>query len=115
MKKHIFGFVLFSLVIASFALVYAFFNAPSIPPAEAVKPPVAPTETRAEKPYDRNNLSFEVLSSQYFVKENKIVSQIRVKYNGSIRVAPSKIYVNTTFSSVGTYSVMTKLPLPRTK
>jgi len=105
MKKHIFGFMLFSFVIASFAFVYTFFNVPSIPPVEAVKPPVSQAETREEKPYycnlKRNNLSYEVLSSQYFVEENKIVSQIRVTLNGSIRVAPSKIYVNTTFSTVG--------------
>ncbi|HVE55841.1 MAG TPA: hypothetical protein VNB22_03370 [Pyrinomonadaceae bacterium] len=105
MKKHIFGFVLFGLIVASFALVYAFFNAPSIPPVEAVTPPVAQTETREEKPYycdlRRNKLSYEVLSSQYFVEENRIVSQIRITFNGSIRTAPSKIYVNTTFSSVG--------------
>lgn len=105
MKKHIFGFMLFSFVIASFALIYAFFNAPSIPPVEAVKPPVAQTEPREEKPYfcnlRRNNLSYEVLSSQYLVKEDKLVSQIRVNYNGSIRNAPSKIYVSTTFNTAG--------------
>jgi len=105
MKKHIFGFVLFGLIVASFAFVYAFFNAPSIPSTETVKPPVAQTETPEEKPYycnlRRNNLSYEVLSSQYWLEDNLIVSKIRVTYNGSIRVAPSKIYVNTTFSSVG--------------
>lgn len=106
MKKHFIGFTLFSLIVASFVLVYAFFYAPACPPKEAVKPPVPQTVTRTEprRSYcnlNRNKLSYEVLSSQYFVDENKIVSRIRVSLNGSVRVAPSKIYVGTTFSSAG--------------
>lgn len=96
MKKHIFGFVLFSLVIASFALVYAFFNAPSIPPKEAVKPPVAQTETREEKPYfcnlRRNNLSFEVQSSQFDLDNNKLTSKVKVYWNGNEN-PPKQIYL----------------------
>lgn len=105
MKKHIFGFALFSFIVASFVFTYAFFSAPSLVSKEAVKPPVAQYEPREEKPYScnlrKNKLSYEVLSSQYLVDENKIVSKIRIDYNGSIRVAPSKIYVGTTFSSAG--------------
>lgn len=105
MKKHIFGFMLFSLIVASFGLVYAFFYAPAIPPKEAVKPPVpqmvSRTEPRSYCNLNKNKLSYEVLSSQYFVDENKIVSKIRVSLNGSVRVAPSKIYVGTSFSSAG--------------
>ncbi len=105
MKKHIFGFALFSLIVASFVFAYAFLCAPSIPSKEAVKPPVSQKELRSEKPYScypkRNKLSYEVLSSQYFVAENKIVSKIRVSFNGSIGMAPSKIYVTTTYSSAG--------------
>lgn len=105
MKKHIFGFALFSFIVASFAFAYAFLYAPTIPPKEAVKPPFTQTEARTENRgycnLNKNNLSYEILSAQYFVDENKIVSKIRVSLNGSIRVAPSKIYVGTTFSSVG--------------
>jgi hypothetical protein len=105
MKKHILGVALFCLIVASFVLIYTFFYAPSIPPKEAVRPPVSRTETRPEKPFTcfpkSSKISHEVLSSQYFVDENKIVSKIRVTYNGAIRLAPSKIYVGTTFSSVG--------------
>lgn len=103
MKKHIFGFALFSFIVASFVLTYAFFAAPSIPSKEAVKPPLALVEPRAEKPYTcnlrKNKLSYEVLSSQYFVDEDRIVSKIRVSLNDS--VAPSRIYIGTTFSSAG--------------
>jgi hypothetical protein len=103
MKKHIFGFALFSIIVASFVFTYAFCSAPSLVPKEAVKPPVAQYEPREEKPYScnfrKNKLSYEVLSSQYFVDEDKIVSKIRVSLNDS--VAPSRIYVGTTFSSAG--------------
>lgn len=105
MKKHIFGFMLFSLIVASFVLAYAFFYAPAIPPKEAVKPPVPQMVSRTEPQtycnLKKNNLSYEVLSSQYFVDENKIVSKIRVSLNDSARYAPSKIYIGTTFSSAG--------------
>jgi hypothetical protein len=96
MKKHIFGFVLFSLVVASFALVYAFFNAPSIPPVEAVKPPVAQTETREEKPYfcnfRRNNFSYVVQSSQFDLDNNKLTSKVKVYWNGNGN-PPEQIYL----------------------
>ena len=104
MKKHIFGFALFSFIVASFVFTYAFFSAPSLVSKEAVKPPVAQYEPREEKPYcnfRKNKLSYEVLSSEYFVDENKLVSKIRVSYNGAIRIAPSKIYVGATYSSAG--------------
>jgi len=103
MKKHVFGFALFSSIVASFVLVYAFFSAPSIPSKEAVKPPVSQVETSVERPYScrfrSNKLSYEILSSEYFVTENKIVTRIRVEYSGAIRIAPSKIYIGTSFSS----------------
>ena len=96
MKKHIFGFVLFSLVIASFAFVYAFFNAPSIPPVEAVKPPISQAETREEKPYfcnlRRNNLSFEVQSSQFDLDKNELTSKVKVYWNGNGN-PPEQIYL----------------------
>lgn len=103
MRKHIIGFALFSFIVASFVFTYAFFSAPSLVSKEAVKPPVSQYEPREEKPYTcnfrKNKLSYEVLSSQYFVDENKIVSKIRVSLNDS--VAPSRIYIGTTFSSAG--------------
>lgn len=96
MKKHIFGFVLFSLIVASFVLVYAFFNAPSIPPIEAVKPPISRTETREEKPYycnlRRNKISFEVQSSQFDLEKNKLTSKVKVYWNGNEN-PPKQIYL----------------------
>jgi hypothetical protein len=59
------------------------------------------TEKRSYCNLNKNNLSYEILSSQYFVEDNKIVSKIRVSLRGANSVAPSKIYVGTTFSSAG--------------
>jgi len=96
MKKHIFGFVLFSLIVASFVLVYAFFNTPSIPPKEAVKPPIARMETREEKPYycnlRRNKISFEVQNSQFDLDKNELTSKVKVYWNGNEN-PPKQIYL----------------------
>ncbi len=104
MRKHIFGVALFISIFAAFALVYAFFYAPSIPPKEAVKPPIQDTETRIEKPvsndFKKNKYSVEVISSRYLVDEGKIVSQIRVSLNETS--SPSeRISVRTNFTVVG--------------
>ncbi len=94
MRKHIFGFALFSLIFASFALVFAFFYAPSIPPKEAVKPPISQAEMRTEKPYScnlrRNKLSYEVISSE--LDGFKLISKVKVFWNGTEK-APEKIYL----------------------
>lgn len=103
MKKHILGFAFFALIVASFVFVYAFFSAPSLPPKEAVKPPVAMTETRVEKPYfcryKSNKLSYEVISSQFIASENKLVSKIKVSWNGYAE-APNKVYLTSLFTAV---------------
>lgn len=103
MKKHIFGFALFGFIVASFVFTYALFSVPSIPSKESVKPPVSQPEMRAEKPYScnlrKNKLSYEVLSSQYFVDKNRIETKIRVSLNDS--VAPSRITVFASYTSAG--------------
>jgi len=86
MKKHIFGFALFSLIVASFVFIYAFFRAPSIPTKEAVLPPVTISETRSERPVycpsRTKKLSYEVLGSEFDINNNKLRSKIRLPYNG---------------------------------
>jgi hypothetical protein len=98
MRKHIFGFALFSLIFAAFALVYAFFYAPSIPPKEAVNPPVSQTETETERPFycrrQKTKISFEVLSSQFDLSNNELVSKVKVYWNSEDN-PPEKIYLNT--------------------
>ncbi len=86
MKKHIFGFAMFCLIVASFALVYTFFYAPAIPPKETVKPPVALTEVSKERPYtcrmNRNKVSYEVQSAVFDFENNKFISKITLYWEG---------------------------------
>lgn len=103
MKKHIFGIALFCSIVASFALIYAFIYAPVIPQIA----PVKQFETKYEKPYSckmkRQNVSFEVISSEYFYDENKIVTEVKLKsLNNSI--APENVYLNVTYSQQGATS-----------
>ena len=107
MKKHILGVALFSLIVASFAIVYAFFYSPSIPPKEAVKPPVSQTEPRAEKPYScqlkRNQVSYEILSSQLDLDTNKLTSKVKLTWNGEGK-APDEVYMELKIVTAGGFS-----------
>ena len=100
MRKHIFGFALFILIFASFALVYAFFYAPSIPTNEAVKPPITQMEMRTEKPYScqfkRNKLSYKVISSEFDIENNELTSKIKIFWNG-YGEPPKRIFANVNF------------------
>jgi hypothetical protein len=100
MKKHLFGFAIFSLIVAAFVMVYAFFYAPAIPPKETVKPPVAHTDTQVERPYScrlsRNKISYEVLSSEFDRDKNKFTSKVKLTWNGASQ-APEKIYIDLKF------------------
>jgi hypothetical protein len=86
MKKHIFGFLLFSFIVASFGLIYAFFYAPSIPPKESVKPPVALTVAPAEKTYTcptrRSKVAQEIQSAQFDANKNELITKVKVSWNG---------------------------------
>ena len=96
MKKHILGVALFGLIVASFTVIFAFFYAPSVPPKEAVKPPVSQTETRPEKPYacqfNKNKVSYVVESSELDLRNDKFISKLRITWNG-YGEAPWKIIV----------------------
>ena len=106
MKKHIFGFILFSLIVASFVFVYAFFYAPSIPSPEAVKPPVPRTETRAEKTYcypkRSKNFSYTVESANYYAEQRKLVTKVRIHWNGRSE-APKKISIQPRILTADNY------------
>ena len=107
MKKHILGVALFSLIVASFAIIYAFFYTPSLPPKEAVKPPVSQTVTREEKTYScrfsRDQVSFEVLSSQFDLETKKITTKIKLSWNGEER-APKEVYTNLQLVTAGEFN-----------
>lgn len=110
MKKHIFGFALFSLIVATFAIIYAFFSAPSIPPVNAVKPPSAVSESRTEKPYScptkrkdfAKDFSYEIVSANYFAEQNKLVTKVKLYWNGS-GVAPKKLVIQPRIFTIESY------------
>lgn len=101
MKKHILGFWIFSFIFVSFAAVFAFYYVPPIPNVEEVKTPVYVSETRTsclKNAKKTDNLSFEVLSSQYLADENKVISKVRVNWKGK-RNAPERIYVSVSLAA----------------
>ncbi|HEY8563093.1 MAG TPA: hypothetical protein VIL74_22135 [Pyrinomonadaceae bacterium] len=98
MKKHIFGAALFSFIVAFFAFTYAFFYAPSIPSKEAVKPPLSRNEQPPAAPrtycnLKRNKFTHEVLDSQLFVQDGKLVSKLKLRWNGNGE-APKLVFIN---------------------
>jgi hypothetical protein len=104
MKKHILGFAVFNLIVIAFGLIYAFLYAPAIPRREEVIQPVL----QAKKPvveYDYRSschknkpkqLDAEIISSNYYLGEKKIVSKIRVSLNGAA-AAPDNVYVTANY------------------
>ncbi len=106
MKKHLFGLAIFSFIVTSFAVAFAFFYAPPIPQVAEVK--VNYGDYGAEKSMvgygktscfrnSRKQLSSEVISSHYLADENKIISKIKLVWNGA--GAPPKIIHSTTMFS----------------
>jgi hypothetical protein len=103
MRKHILGFALFSLIFASFAVVYAFFYAPLIPPIEAVKPLISKTETREERPYScrfkTNKLSFEIISSEFDLDKSELTSKVKIFWSG-YGEPPKRIFAKIEFFTI---------------
>lgn len=98
MRKHIFGFAIFSLIIFSFAMAFAFFYAPPIPRKEEVKQPVIQKDKPSEKPTycvkRTKDITYQVESSQFYLETGKLISKIKLTWNGSGE-PPKKIYLNT--------------------
>ena len=95
MKKHILGFAIFSFIFASFAFAFTYFYAPPIPQISEVKIPVYQFESRntcRKKRSTATNIKYEIISAQYFYNQNKIISKIKLTWNG-VGDAPSKINI----------------------
>lgn len=107
MKKHILGFAVFNFILASFAFIFAFFYAPPIPLIAEVKEKIEIQQSSDKSkrtscfPKKRKNISHEVISSQYFMDEGKVVSKIKLAWNGDN--APEKVSVNSTFFTLNNY------------
>ena len=105
MKKHIFGFALFGFIFTIFAVAFAYFYAPPLPQIFAVDEKIYVKEITAidNKPTyckkQENKLSAEVINSQYFVGKNKLISEVKLVWNGTGE-PPKKVSVTTMFSDL---------------
>lgn len=105
MKKHILGFALFSFIFASCAVIFAYFYAPQLPQIAVIgeKNYAKVVRTVETKPTfcnkQRKNIIAEVVSSQYFVKKNKLVSEVKLVWNGD-GAPPEKVSVTTMVSDL---------------
>lgn len=105
MKKHILGFTLFNFIVVSFGLIYAFLNVPAIPTlpkVEEVKNPVYRVSERSscrQKMRSAANLfSSEIVSSNYYAGEHRIVTKIRVNLDETAGPI-EKIYVSGEYAA----------------
>lgn len=103
MKKHLLGLAIFSIIFASFAFTFAFFYAPQIPQIAEIdekvsdKQPIAGYGKTSCFRNSRKNISVKVVNSQYFFDEDKIISEIKLVWNGA-GAPPEKIYLTTLIS-----------------
>lgn len=106
MKKHLLGFGIFSFIVVSFALAFASFYVPEICPITQIEETprtVVETDTRYRCKKQETNTRFEVISSQFDLDSNKLISQIRIKL-GKNANTPKKVKVKTmVLSSDKTY------------
>jgi hypothetical protein len=108
MRKHILGFAVFNFIVISFGLVYAFIYVPAIPKRDEVKQPAfQPAKPVAQYDYRSScwksklkQMSAEIISSNYYSFDNKVVSKIRVSANDA-SFNPKQIYLAANYSVSG--------------
>lgn len=105
MKKHILGATIFSFIFASFVFAFAFFNAPPIPEIAAVDEKVKDNQrinpfglTSCSRSSSRKKISVEIINSEFHLDENKIVSEVKLDWNGT-DAPPKTIYLLTSVAS----------------
>lgn len=97
MRKHILGFAVFSFIVSSFAVAFAFIYAPAIPRENSVEVsgfPVYKAEPRSschkKKP---KKLEFDIVSSQLDLQKKKLYTRVSLKWNGR-EPAPKSLFAN---------------------
>ena len=103
MKKHIFGLALFSIIVGSFVFLWALFGyftqpIPVVPKVESERLPVFKSENRPSCNMKKQLVNYEVISSQYLKDEEKLVSQLKIRWNGKGET-PDKIFIETVVRS----------------
>jgi len=83
MKKHLLGLGIFSFIVVSFGIVYAFLFAPKIPQVPQVEDTrLYSVRNMCEiKSISKPNNRLEVVSTQYDLDEKKVISQIKINSN----------------------------------
>jgi hypothetical protein len=93
MRKHIFGLAIFTFIIGSFALIYAFFNAPPIPQIPEVKPFAAETQPAFSCRKKQQEIDYEVQNVQFDFNSNKLISNVKLIWKGAGE-PPKNVYVS---------------------
>lgn len=88
MKKHIIGFTIFAFIVGSFVSIWAlcgYFTQeiPNVSKVESDELPIFASDKKTSCfPKRRGKLSYEVVDSYYFVDEQKVVSTLKLSWNG---------------------------------
>ena len=102
MKKHILGLGVFGFIFASFAFAFAFFYAPPIPQIGEVRETdeIRQSNKKHEKTScfrkKTKEITSSVVSSQLFLEDQKIISEIKLSWNGA-GAPPKVVNVTTNF------------------
>lgn len=105
-RSHLIGFGLFNFVVVAFVLVFAFFNTKPIPQVAKVDQPETMYQSktgcgmksRNTHHQDVPGISHEILSSQYFLNEQRIVTKVLIKRENEA-IAPDRIFVSVSYSA----------------
>lgn len=103
MKKHVFGFALFSFIFLSFAVVFALFGTTQVSTIREFKHRIVTAEEKKfcpKRTSEASAISHEVISSYFFYDENRIVSTVRISWNRT-SPPPVKISVSSVFAFAG--------------
>lgn len=79
MKKHVFGFALFVLIVVAFTFVFAFFRAGAIPEVLAVEDPKSLPVRSIIIDHAAKSIPHEVIGAYFDLDSGKLISKIKVK------------------------------------
>ncbi len=100
MKKHLFGFAIFSFIFASFAVAFAYFYAPPIPQISVIEEnePFQLITESVEKTscfgVTKKDISYQIQYTQYDSDNDQFISKMYVTWKGNGE-APKKLFVAT--------------------
>lgn len=108
MKKHIFGFTLFSFIFASFAFAFAHLYAEPVLDKIFINKPVFEAERQKRYLKMSESSKVEVISTQFDTDEKKLISTIKMTL-GAFDEVPPTFFVGTRIYSYENYSDVKKI------